>query len=87
MHYNFICTLDGHGVAETDVKIGYKPYDVSNFRCRSYNHENLSCSFEKPFNPVNTKFSLSYNIPLIKQVSKHKKNLNINNFYVNFIWW
>lgn len=73
MHYGFICKLGENGVAETDVKIGTKPYPVSNFRCRSYNHENLTCSFEKPFNPIATTFNLSYNIPLqYKQVSKIK---------------
>lgn len=75
MHSGFICKLNEHGVAETDVKIGHKPYPVSNFRCRSYNYENLTCSFEKPYNPVVTTFNLSYNIPLFtsNQVSKEFK--------------
>lgn len=39
---------------------GYKPLDVENFKCRSYNWENLKCSFEMPNNPVLAVYQLSY---------------------------
>lgn len=75
MDFGFTCKLKSKGVAETEAKIGPKPYPVCNFRCRSYNYENLTCSFEKPYNPIVTNFSLTYIIPLFTshQVSKKKK--------------
>lgn len=39
---------------------GTKPERVINFKCRSYNWENLTCSFERPYNPVPVNYTLYY---------------------------
>lgn len=39
---------------------GTKPEKVINFKCRSYNWENLTCTFERPYNPVPVNYTLYY---------------------------
>lgn len=48
--------------------IGTAPVKVIDFKCRSYNWENLTCSFERPFNPVAVNYTLYYGIGIGKPI-------------------
>ena len=37
-----------------------KPLPPEDFSCISYNWQNLKCTWTEPYNPVKTKYSLSY---------------------------
>lgn len=42
------------------VFVGYKPHNVTNFKCRSENWQKMNCSFEQPYNPIPTQYDLSF---------------------------
>lgn len=46
--------------------IGTEPVKVIDFKCRSYNWENLTCSFERPYNPVPVNYTLYYGVGIEK---------------------
>uniref|UniRef100_A0A1B0D142 Fibronectin type-III domain-containing protein n=1 Tax=Phlebotomus papatasi TaxID=29031 RepID=A0A1B0D142_PHLPP len=48
------------GISYSTVNVGYKPQDLTNFRCISYNWEKLNCTFDKKVNYVYTNYTLSY---------------------------
>lgn len=48
--------------------VGTEPVKVIDFKCRSYNWENLTCSFEKPNNPVPVNYTLYYGIGIGKPI-------------------
>lgn len=50
--------------------IGTAPVKVIDFKCRSYNWENLTCSFERPYNPVPVNYTLYYGIGIGKPIFK-----------------
>ncbi|KAG4077009.1 hypothetical protein HA402_015996 [Bradysia odoriphaga] len=54
------CYLRTFGVDMTRVYVGYKPKPVINFRCVSYNWQNMKCSFERSSNPVASRYELTY---------------------------
>uniref|UniRef100_A0A336MQ57 CSON004107 protein n=1 Tax=Culicoides sonorensis TaxID=179676 RepID=A0A336MQ57_CULSO len=54
------CLLDGEGVGVTNLYIGYKPTNVTDFKCRSDNWQNMTCKFTKPYNPIPTEYQLTY---------------------------
>ncbi|XP_053689163.1 cytokine receptor-like isoform X2 [Sabethes cyaneus] len=57
----YICKLNNtKGVDMRSVFVGYKPYNVTNFKCRSENWQKMNCSFEQAYNPIPTKFDLSF---------------------------
>lgn len=57
----YICKLNRtKGVDMRSVYVGYKPYNVSNFKCRSENWQKMNCSFEQAYNPIPTNYSLSF---------------------------
>ncbi|XP_055534831.1 cytokine receptor-like isoform X3 [Wyeomyia smithii] len=57
----YICKLNNtKGVDMRSVFIGYKPYNVTNFKCRSENWQKMNCSFEQAYNPIPTKYDLSF---------------------------
>lgn len=40
--------------------LGYKPKPVKNFRCISYNWQNMKCIFERLSNPIASRYELTY---------------------------
>ncbi|XP_054714344.1 uncharacterized protein LOC129223978 [Uloborus diversus] len=46
-------------VCLSNIAVGYPPLDVTSFSCISDDFRNLTCSWEKPFNPVNTDYTLN----------------------------
>ncbi|XP_058829691.1 cytokine receptor-like isoform X2 [Topomyia yanbarensis] len=57
----YICKLNNtKGVDMRSVFVGYKPYNVTNFKCRSENWQKMNCSFEQAYNPIPTKYDLSF---------------------------
>lgn len=59
--HKHICKMnDSIGIAIKTVNVGYKPRNVLNFKCHSYNWQNMNCSFEQPYNPIPTSFSLIF---------------------------
>lgn len=52
-----------HGIDLNDVFVGYPPAPVRNFKCRSPNWQNMSCTFEKPYNPVHVTYTLRFHVP------------------------
>lgn len=58
---NYQCHYgEGCGVKLIDVLIGYKPQNVLNFKCRSYNWQNMNCTFDIPIhNFIETKYTLT----------------------------
>lgn len=53
------------------IETGTKPEKVINFKCRSYNWENLTCTFERPYNPVPVNYTLYYAIGSVMPVSEN----------------
>lgn len=49
-----------HSIFQFIHLTGTKPEKVINFKCRSYNWENLTCTFERPYNPVPVNYTLYY---------------------------
>lgn len=47
-------------IGMNQVYVGYKPQNVTNFKCRSFNLQSMLCTFEKPFNPVYVNYSLTF---------------------------
>lgn len=50
------------GVDVIEVRVGYKPgdIDVNNFKCRSINWQNLTCTFKQMNNSIPTSYDLSF---------------------------
>lgn len=49
---------------------GTKPTNVIDFKCRSYNWENLTCSFERPYNPVASTYTLLFKMDTKRDISE-----------------
>jgi cytokine receptor domeless len=47
--------------------IGFKPGKVSDFKCRSNNWQNMTCSFRQMYNPIITTYNLSFQTTLTQQ--------------------
>lgn len=59
--YQYICKVNNStGVDIKKVAVGYIPYNVSNFKCRSENWQKMNCSFEQAYNPIQTQYKLSF---------------------------
>ncbi|XP_055630613.1 cytokine receptor-like [Toxorhynchites rutilus septentrionalis] len=57
----YICKLNfTKGVDMRSVFVGYKPYNVTNFKCRSENWQKMNCSFGQEYNPIPTTYDLSF---------------------------
>ncbi|RZF47644.1 hypothetical protein LSTR_LSTR009528 [Laodelphax striatellus] len=56
-------TLTEDNVCLNQVSIGFKPKEVTNFTCLSYNWESLNCTWDISYNPVKTSYSLRYLLP------------------------
>lgn len=48
------------GIGMSVVSIGYKPERITDFKCRTDNWENITCSFTKPMNAVPTEYKIEY---------------------------
>lgn len=66
------------GISYSIVNVGYKPQDLTNFRCISYNWEKLNCTFDKKVNYVYTNYTLSYFGGAARRVNKQTINPNDN---------
>lgn len=60
----YVLTSSGsvRGIGMTQVSVGYKPSQIEDFKCRSYNWAVMNCSFTKPLNPVPTVYTISYRL-------------------------
>ncbi|EAT35350.1 AAEL012471-PA [Aedes aegypti] len=59
--FQCICKLNHtKGVGMRSVYVGYKPYNVTNFKCRSENWQNMNCSFIQKQNPIPTDYKLNF---------------------------
>ncbi|XP_031640435.1 cytokine receptor-like [Contarinia nasturtii] len=56
------CMAGQSGINRVTINVGTQPAKVINFKCRSYNWENLTFNFERPFNPVPVNYTLLYGI-------------------------
>ncbi|XP_055592793.1 cytokine receptor [Uranotaenia lowii] len=57
----YMCKLNHtKGVGMRSVNVGYKPYNVTNFKCRSENWQKMNCSFQQVHNPIPTNYSLTF---------------------------
>jgi len=54
---------------------------VENFKCRSYNYVYMICSFKQMENPLITKYTLEYHLPLIK----YNDSSNVRVYNLNFL--
>lgn len=58
---SYICMLDSTtGIDMRSVYVGYPPQNVSDFKCRSDNWQNMNCSFRQPFNPIPCDYKLHF---------------------------
>jgi len=62
-YHRVSCTLNDMGVCLRFVYIGYKPLEVTDFECTSYNWQRLECHWKEPPNPIKTTYTLSYQTP------------------------
>uniref|UniRef100_A0A6B2E6T6 Putative cytokine receptor n=1 Tax=Phlebotomus kandelakii TaxID=1109342 RepID=A0A6B2E6T6_9DIPT len=62
------------GVSPVRVNVGYAPKNVTNFRCISYNWDDMYCTFDKEYNSIYTNYNLTYGGVL----STRAKSLDIN---------
>lgn len=53
-------TKGGVGICKQRLFSGFLPLNLDNFTCVSENWHNLKCSWEEPYNPVTTKYDLSF---------------------------
>ncbi|XP_031624527.1 cytokine receptor-like [Contarinia nasturtii] len=77
------CLAGLSGINRVTINVGTAPEKVIDFKCRSYNWENLTCSFEKPYNPVPVDYTLYYGIGIETgkptfQTPTHSCRLGIN---------
>ncbi|XP_039299117.1 cytokine receptor isoform X1 [Nilaparvata lugens] len=56
-------TTREENICLNQVSIGFKPKEVTNFTCLSYNWENLTCTWDISYNPVKTSYNLRYLLP------------------------
>jgi len=59
-HYVVTCRLGEKGICTRHVYVGYKPAEVTDFQCISYNWERLECTWNAQPNPIQTIYTLSY---------------------------
>jgi len=48
------------GFCPQRIFVGYPPRDVENFSCISENWDNLNCTWDEPWNPIPTKYRLTF---------------------------
>ncbi|XP_063699805.1 cytokine receptor-like [Culicoides brevitarsis] len=58
------------GVGIVNVYVDYKPDNVTDFKCHSYNWQNLTCSFTRP----QTNFPIKYELWYFTNLLKYYKN-------------
>lgn len=71
MKEKFICKIKNknntyNGIGYNVVSVGYPPSDVTDFKCRSQNRENLQCDFTQNNNTVITTYKLAYTVDIIQ---------------------
>lgn len=61
----YICKLknETNAVCLNNVVVGTKPLPVDDFKCISYNYENLTCTWTQPENYIKTYYNLTYFFP------------------------
>lgn len=55
--------LTEKGICPQRVHVGYPPKNVENFSCISENWENLNCTWDEPYNPIRTVYTLNFKEP------------------------
>lgn len=59
--HQYICKVNGTmGIGMKRIAVGYKPRNVSNFKCHSQNWQNMNCSFKQAENPIHTSYNLKF---------------------------
>lgn len=67
--YSFVCKHHGSAVGYNDVRVGYPPQPVEDFKCFSSDWDNLTCSWHRPYNPVAVQYNLSYSTDISPSTS------------------
>lgn len=68
---NLYCKHNGSGINLHALKIGRKPDRIDlerNLKCRSYNWQDMNCTFDIPYNPVHVHYTMKYKIISSAQV-------------------
>merc|ERR1719412_2514191 len=53
-------SVGSYGVANKEIDVGYPPLPPENFFCISQNWQSLKCTWDEPYNPIKTTYTLSY---------------------------
>lgn len=53
-------------VCVTKITVGYKPQEVVDFKCFSFNYHKLNCSLIPPLNPIPTDYYIDYSLDSIE---------------------
>ncbi|XP_037805677.1 cytokine receptor-like [Lucilia sericata] len=56
------CKVGEHAIGESELFVGTKPQNVTDFSCISYDYEYMECSFTRPKNMIFTSFDLEYRL-------------------------
>ncbi|XP_065363513.1 cytokine receptor-like [Calliphora vicina] len=64
------CKVGDNAIAVSELYVGTKPQNVTDFSCISYDYEYMECSFTRPKNMVLTKFNLEYKLPKDSSIYK-----------------
>ncbi|KAM7346854.1 cytokine receptor-like isoform 1-T2 [Cochliomyia hominivorax] len=57
------CKYKEYAIGESELYVGTKPQNVTDFSCISHDYEYLECSFTRPKNMILTRFDLEYRFP------------------------
>ncbi|KAK9680081.1 Fibronectin type III domain [Popillia japonica] len=66
MNQLYSCELNKSTICYNVVRVGTKPQPVTDFSCIGSNYENLTCSWDPPFNYIPTNYTLSYTFPRVR---------------------
>lgn len=83
---NYVCKLKlpnqtYNGISYNEVRVGYRPSHVQNFTCLSHNWTNMTCTFEKPANKVDSKYSLHFRVDRRDQAYECTLKAEYNRMY------